>query len=97
MKKPISFSDLVNESGGKITVSLPAKQSQKRDIYAELLDLIKNNGDAMIVLANAVNSKEAQPITVNIPHQEPVKRIVVEEIERGHNGMIKSFVLAVER
>lgn len=36
-------------------------------------------------------------VSVVVPTPEPVKRIVVGDIERGNNGLIRSCVLEVER
>jgi len=54
-------------------------------------------------VVNAVNAIPApvmpiqKPPQVVIPKTEPVKRIVVGDIERGQSGLIKSCVLEVER
>lgn len=62
--------------------------------------------EAMIdrMSTNVVSAVQAIPVPVIPPQkeapvvmQEPVKRIVVGEIERNNNGLIKSCVLEVER
>lgn len=90
MKKPVSFSDLVSQSGGKITVPESAKKPQNRDIYAELLHSIKSNGEAIISLANAIKSKESQQVTVSLPQQK--KQISLEvTMDRDEDGYAKKY------
>ncbi len=62
-----------------------------------MIDRMSNNVVYAVQSIPAPVIPPQKDVSVTIPTPDPIKRIVVGEIERGNNGLIKSCVLEVER